>query len=140
MPRATKIVATLGPASNSPEILEQMIRAAAAQAGAARMVQMDVRGDHPVHGVRRETQCRQGSQQSRHREVGAGVDEGGAAAFNHQVGGVEHGAVEAGVDGVHAVAEILDEVGQGHAPDSRDEGASVRATCVAGLIDPRRRP
>ena len=27
MPRATKIVATLGPASNSPEILEAMIRA-----------------------------------------------------------------------------------------------------------------
>ncbi len=27
MPRATKIVATLGPASNSPEVLEQMIRA-----------------------------------------------------------------------------------------------------------------
>jgi len=27
MPRATKIVATLGPASNSPEVLERMIRA-----------------------------------------------------------------------------------------------------------------
>ena len=27
MPRATKIVATLGPASSSPEVLERMIRA-----------------------------------------------------------------------------------------------------------------
>ncbi|TXI95249.1 MAG: hypothetical protein E6Q30_02450, partial [Aquabacterium sp.] len=27
MPRATKIVATLGPASSTPEVLEQMLRA-----------------------------------------------------------------------------------------------------------------
>ena len=49
-------------------------------------------------------------QQARHRVVGAGVDEGGAALLDDQVGGVEARAMKAGVDDVDAVIEDVDEV------------------------------
>ena len=90
--------------------------------GAAGVVQMHVRGDHPVHRVARQAQGFQRPQQARHGVGGAGVDEGGAAAVHDQVGGVEAVAVEAGVDGVDAVAEGFDVGGQGgrHAGIVRD--------------------
>jgi hypothetical protein len=44
--------------------------------------------------------------------VRAGVDEGGAPVLHQQVGGVEVVALEAGVDGEDAVAEVLHEVGE----------------------------
>jgi hypothetical protein len=41
--------------------------------------------------------------------IGAGIDEGGAAAVDDQVGGVEERSVKAGVDDADAVREPLDE-------------------------------
>ena len=78
------------------------------------MVQVHVGGDDPVHRVALQAQRLQGGQQARHAEVGAGVDEGGTAAFDHEVGGVEVVPVEAGVDGVHALVQGFDEGRQGH--------------------------
>ena len=48
-------------------------------------------------------------QQAWHREVGAGVDEGGAAFFHHHVDGVQARADKAGVDGANAVF-VVDQV------------------------------
>jgi len=83
------------------------------QADAAGMVQVDMGGNDPVHGVARQAQRVQRRQQARHGMVGAGVDEGGAAVLHHQIGGVEARALKAGVDGVDAVAEVFDEVKHG---------------------------
>jgi hypothetical protein len=47
--------------------------------------------------------------------MGAGVDEGGTAALDDQVGGVEAFAVEPGVDDVDAVADGVDVGGKGGA-------------------------
>ena len=78
------------------------------------VVEVDVRRDDPVHGLARETQRLQRAQQPRHREVGAGVDEGRPAVLHQQVGGVEALAVEAGVDDMDAVAQGLQVGRQGH--------------------------
>ena len=76
----------------------------------------------------------QRAQQARHGEVGAGVDEGGAALLDDQVGGIKHVAVEAGVDGVNAMRQRLQirrqrgRQGSVHAVIFRDDGpASLQA-------------
>ena len=83
------------------------------RADAAGVVQVHVGRDDAVDGVAREAQRVQRRQQARHREVRAGVDEGGAAVREQQVGGVEVVALEAGVDGEDVVAERRHEGGQG---------------------------
>ena len=75
--------------------------------GAAGVVEVHVRRDHVIDGLARQAERFQRGQQARHREVGAGVDEGRAAVLDDQVGGVEHRAMEAGVDGEDAVAQVL---------------------------------
>ena len=84
------------------------------QPHAAGMVQMHVGGDDPVHRIARQAHRVQRGQQARHAEVGAGVDERGAAVLHHEVGCIELVAVEAGVDGVQALIQGLDEGGQTH--------------------------
>ena len=73
----------------------------------AGMVEVHMGGDDVVHGIAGQPQVIQGRQQARHREVGAGVDEGGAAVLDNQVGGVEQRPVKAGVDDVDATAADL---------------------------------
>ena len=77
------------------------------------MVQVHVGGDHPVDRIAGQPQGIQRGQQARHGEVGAGVDEGGAAVFDDQVGRIEQRSVKAGVDGVDAISQVLDKR-QGH--------------------------
>jgi hypothetical protein len=79
---------------------------------AARMVEVDVGGDHVVDVSDVEGGTVERGEQARHRMVRAGIDEGGAAALDDQVGGVEQRSMKAGVDDVNAVPEPLDEVGR----------------------------
>ena len=81
-------------------------------ADAAGVVEVHVRGDDEVDRRTRQAQRVERGQQARHGERGAGVDESGATAVDHQVGGVEAVAMEAGVDGPEAVAQRFDEGGQ----------------------------
>ena len=69
------------------------------------MVEMDVGRDHQVDRVAAQPGGGERGEQARHRVVGAGVDEGGAAVLDDQVGGVEARAVKAGVDDVDAVRQ-----------------------------------
>ena len=64
---------------------------------------------------------------TRQREVGTGVDEGGAAFVHHELGGVEARAVEASVGATDAAAAVCDEVGKRFA-DSRQRGARAAAS------------
>ena len=80
------------------------------QADAAGVVEMDVGRDDVVDRVDVEAGAGERGEQARHRVVGAGVDEGGAAALDDQVGGVEERPMKAGVDDVDAVRQRLDEV------------------------------
>ena len=82
------------------------------QADAAGVVEVHVGRDHVVDRVGRQAGGVERGEQARHRMVGAGIDEGGAAAFDDQVGGVEERPMKAGVDDVDAVAEGRDEGGQ----------------------------
>ncbi len=72
------------------------------QAGAAGVVQVHVREQQPVHRVNGQTRVGQRLQHRRHRQAGATVDERGAVVFNDQIGRVEVGTLEAGIDGVDA--------------------------------------
>ena len=82
------------------------------QAGTAGVVEVHMGGDDVVHGVACQAQGGQGFEQARHGEIGAGVDEGGAAGVDQQVGGVEARAAETGVDLVDAVPEGLGVLGK----------------------------
>jgi hypothetical protein len=83
--------------------------------------------DDPVdRDTARGRRCQRG-EQARHRMVGAGVDEGGAAVFDHQVGRIEHRAVKAGVDDVDAVK------GLGHEVAARGEADDFRSLSGFGL-------
>ena len=64
------------------------------QADAAGVVEVDVGRDDEVDRVGVEPGGGERGEQARHRVVGAGVDEGGAAALDDQVGGVEAAAGE----------------------------------------------
>ena len=85
------------------------------RAGAAGMVEVHMRRDHELDGRARQAQRLERGQMARQREVGAGVDEGGAPAVDDEKRRVEARAMEAGVDGEDAVAEVFDEGGQVHA-------------------------
>mmetsp|Transcript_11370 Transcript_11370/g.22085 ORF Transcript_11370/g.22085 Transcript_11370/m.22085 type:complete len:294 (-) Transcript_11370:117-998(-) len=80
------------------------------QAHAAGMIQVHMGRDHPVHRVARQPERIQRRQQARGSVVGAGVDEGGMAVLDHQIGRIEARALEAGVDGIDAVAEVVEEI------------------------------
>ena len=69
------------------------------------VVQVHVRGDHPVDRIARHAGGFERVQQARHRVARAGVDEGGAAALDHQVRGIEVRPLITGVNGPDAVAE-----------------------------------
>src|ERR1700754_179114 len=71
--------------------------------GTTGVVEMDVGEDHPVDIARFEVGRGQGVEESRQGMRRATVDERPAAPFHHEVGGVERGAAEAGVDGVDTV-------------------------------------
>src|SRR5438105_4864 len=77
--------------------------------GDAGVVEMDVRRDDVVDRVDADPGALERGEQARHGVVGTGVDEGGAAALDDQVGGVEERPVKAGVDDADAVADPLDE-------------------------------
>ena len=79
------------------------------QADSARMVEMDMGGDDPVDRVARDAQRVEGGQKARHRMVGAGVDESGAARFDDQEARVETRPVKAGVDDVDAMRVVAEE-------------------------------
>ena len=83
------------------------------QARAAGVVEVDVGRDHVVDRVGAEADALERGEQARHRVVGAGVDEGGAAVLDDQVGGVEARPVKARVDDVDAVADGFDGAGIG---------------------------
>jgi hypothetical protein len=79
------------------------------QADAAGMVEVHVGGDHHLDRLRCQAGGVERGQEARHRVVGAGVDEGGTPFLDDQEGGVEAGAMKAGVDDVDAVIENVDE-------------------------------
>ena len=115
------------------------------QAAAAGVVQVHMGGDDPVDRVARQAQGLKRRQQPRHGEVGATVDEGGPPFMHQQVGGVEAVAVKAGVHGVDAVAQRLQEGGQGvhgrHSAGGRGcaRGAQVTECPGSPTGAPRRR-
>ena len=80
--------------------------------GAAGVIEMHVGRDDEVDRVAREPGGGERGEQARHRVVGAGVDEGGAAALDDQVRGVEERPVKAGVDDTDAVGQRFDEGGR----------------------------
>ena len=84
------------------------------QAHTPSVVQMHMGRDHPIDGAAGQAQRLQGLQQTGHAEIGAGVDEGGAAALHDQVGRIEVISVKAGVDGKKALAQRYDEGRQHH--------------------------
>ncbi len=101
-----------------------------------------MRGNHVVHGVARDSERGECLQQPRHGMVGAGVDESRPAAVHEEIGRVEAVAMEAGVDGVHAMAERLDERweclhGGGTRPWRRASGAGQRALQLAQQLEQR---
>ena len=69
------------------------------------VVEVHVRGDHPVDRLARHPGGFEHRQQPRHRVARARVDESGAAALDDQVGCVEVRPLVAGVDRPHAVRE-----------------------------------
>jgi hypothetical protein len=75
------------------------------QAGAAGVVQVHMGEHQPVHLRRRAPGALQCRQHRRHGQAGATVDEGGAAVFDDQVGGIEIVALKGGIDGVNAGVE-----------------------------------
>ena len=77
------------------------------QADAAGVVEVHMGRDHEVDRVVCQACRGEGRQQARHRVVDAGVDEGGAAALDDQVGGIESRAVKTGVDDVDTVRDRL---------------------------------
>jgi hypothetical protein len=73
---------------------------------------VDVGGDDVIDVGGVEADAGERGKQARHRMVRSGIDEGGVAALDDQVGRVEERSMKAGVDDVNAVPEPLDEVGR----------------------------
>jgi len=106
------------------------------QAGAAGVVEVDMGRDDQIDRIDRQAQARQGRHQVRHRVVGPGVDEGGAAVLDDQVGGVEVRPEEGGVDDVDAVRQALDSVaGSGSVRRGEHRGDSRQAAPACGRPD-----
>ncbi|MNM41671.1 hypothetical protein D3C81_524940 [compost metagenome] len=72
------------------------------QASAAGMIQVHVGQQQPVHRLHAQPVVGQGLQHRRHRQAGTAVDERGTTIFDDQVGGIEIGPLETGIDGVDA--------------------------------------
>ena len=78
------------------QVLHQLPRATG-------VVEVYVREDDPVDVFRLEVGGFDGREEMRQRMRCAAVDEGAAAVFDDEVGGVERRTAEGGVDGVDAV-------------------------------------
>src|SRR5471032_928360 len=73
---------------------------------------MDVGKDHIIHLLRPQALLAHRLEYQRHRAIGAGVDDGRATAFDHQMNGDAHGRFVAGIDGADAVL-VIDDPGHG---------------------------
>ena len=76
-------------------------------AGAARVVEMNVREDDPLYGLWLEPLRREGCEQPGNRPVGAGVHEGGSTVLHDEVACIEARTLKAGIDEGDAVRQPL---------------------------------
>ncbi len=107
------------------------------QPDASGVVEVDVGRDDEVDRVALESGGGERREQARHRVVRAGVDEGGAAAFDDQIGGVEQRPVKPSVDDVDAVRQRFDEVRRCRRGGIRvgHEGVACRARSAAPILE-----
>jgi hypothetical protein len=110
------------------------------QARAAGVIEMDVGRNDEVDRVALEPGGGERREQARHRVVGAGVDERGAAALDDQIRGVEQRPVKAGVDDADAVRQRSTKSGVAIAAKSSITGRFAGGTISRPILESAFRP